>query len=811
MALNDTSKLSIAFKKLVGKAHTDNGKAFFSEAFGSSVQVASQSIPSLTFPVSPASTNLYDITLSSGVQAVELVRLELVLDPTSNNFAYYAKLPAAYQSSSTNTKSGTAPFLNGQELRATAGAIQIVPPSYGTIYEAKPYIGGTAAKGSGTLVPPGDARDWVLDYFNGIFTQQTVGTAPSYIECYIYIGPMVTDGLAGGANRTLSNLTSPTAINQPLYPASNGAFGLGASALAWNSLFVQDIRPSNGSVALDITNRFGQNSSGDQTLNWQLSQLKTAATIKLDWSSNLTSYTNFLPDATANNRTIGSSSNRWLGSYIDVMIDGSDNAAFNIPQRMLLNASAGNALDFSSTTETKTFNDLVPSANNSKKLGSNSFKFSESHVYDSFLYGATSGNIKLEAADTTTSYSIKLPPVAPVVGQVLKATSASDLSWAYASGGFVKVRLYDPSSITLPTGNPTPIDGVNVQADDLVLFSNLSSGDNQVYKAVGTGSNITSWVAQSSFDGNLNPTDGDRVAILEGDAFADQVAAFGGSEWYINDKVRHFNGLDYMEQSSLNTIAIANNTTADIFLINYAGSENMVIEYSIKRGTVKETGRVLVTTDGTAIGISYDSTNLGASGVTFTADVNTPSAGNLRLRYTSDNGTTGIMKYTVRRWSDNAGGPGSFPSYTLPTSTISGSGSNGQITFWNGTSTITGSNLFKVNTSTQAIEMNGMDQIVLQTQALVDNVVSAASVFSYPDSFKHVVIEYGISRGSNFRTGRILVTQDGVAGSLSDDFVEQGTTGVTFLVDVSGGSVFIKYLSTNTGVNPQIKYNYRRW
>jgi hypothetical protein len=200
MALNDNSKLNIAFKKLIGKALTDTAKEGYNEANFSGVSVAAQAIPSLELPASPDNSALYNITQSGLSDAVEYVRLPVVLDPSSNGKAYIAQLPAAYESSSSNANAGVAPWVNSQILAQSNAKVQVVPPLYGALYEIKVYSGGTTAMGSGTLIAPGDARDWVFDYFNGILYQQTANASPtlSYIECFVYIGDMVSDSVGGG-------------------------------------------------------------------------------------------------------------------------------------------------------------------------------------------------------------------------------------------------------------------------------------------------------------------------------------------------------------------------------------------------------------------------------------------------------------------------------------------------------------------------------------------------------------------------------------------------------------------------------------
>ena len=357
------------------------------------------------------------------------------------------------------------------------------------------------------------------------------------------------------------------------------------------------------------------------------------------------------------------------------------------------------------------------------------------------------------------------------------------------NGDLIKVRLHDPVTTTLPTGAVT-IDGVAVDPDDLVLFSGLTVGDNQIYKAVGSIGNITGWTVQFAFDGFTSPAETDTVIVIAGDGFIGSIGIFTNGEWSFNQHVRYFNGADYWEISSLNSIALADNKsataiaeiteiTADsrtntsdgqyfdidaqggtlyrvymdttggnatipaaggrtltqvdisgaadtaagsgdalaailngladfscpatgtgvilctdanpgavadavngdlanawnisadtqgqdagvVFAIDYENSENMVIDYSIKRGALKETGTLTITTDGVDVGIAATAVDLAAPvGVTYSAVIDGTE---IKLLYgTTSTGTPAEMKWTLKRWSDNPGGPGGIPSYS---------------------------------------------------------------------------------------------------------------------------------------------------
>lgn len=135
---------------------------------------------------------------------------------------------------------------------------------------------------------------------------------------------------SGGANTTLSNLTSPTAINQDLLPDANNTRDLGSDTLMFSNAYVSFIVDSTDTQAINVDSRIiidtaGTNAAdfdsrtliddaagisidyqsralrdpgGDVALNYQLRHLRDAAgTQSLDWSG---------PDIAINADTVGS-------------------------------------------------------------------------------------------------------------------------------------------------------------------------------------------------------------------------------------------------------------------------------------------------------------------------------------------------------------------------------------------------------------------------------------------------------------------------------------------------------------------------
>ena len=214
MALSSAAKENIALKKLVGKAHTSNLTEAFAEPKTTGLTQSTSTIFSDSIPGSPDSSALYARTDN----VVEYVRL--VATPVSEGvkdgkqFAFKLSLPADYHTRqiapfSNNPKKGTGVFVNNNDLHDSIGKLQLVPPSFGSAYEAKPYYGGDAnTKNDGTKILLLDDRSWYLDYFNGILYQDVPPNDPlpdqdgnhpenpSFVEAYIYIGTMADTAIS---------------------------------------------------------------------------------------------------------------------------------------------------------------------------------------------------------------------------------------------------------------------------------------------------------------------------------------------------------------------------------------------------------------------------------------------------------------------------------------------------------------------------------------------------------------------------------------------------------------------------------------
>ncbi len=414
-------------------------------------------------------------------------------------------------------------------------------------------------------------------------------------------------------------------------------------------------------------------------------------------------------------------------------------------------------------------------------------------------------------------------PGTPVNGQI-RYNSDLNIFEGYQNGtwgpiagsgaGTVKANYLDPISTSLPTGLSVTIDGQAGVDGDLVLFTNLLSGNNRVYELSGVGVSLA-WAPQTLFEGSQDPSDGDSVRILSGAAFKEQLAVFDGSDFKVNDTLRLFDEVsaDYLEIGSIKTVELVNNTTNGIvFSVSLTGSENFVVNYSVLRGAgIKETGQLFVTSDGTSTAVARSSAFIGDSGVTFDSDIN---AGNIRLLYTTTNtGVNAIMKLSVQRWANASGGAGGIPNYgTSPSSSVPASGATGDVQFRGSSGFLDGDVNFKWDQANSSINLNGLRIKSLQGPvSLLDNQAVAVTAFSYPKTISYMVIEYSISRDTDVVLGRLLVVNNGTSVSLSDDNVGVGSVGISLAAVINGSDIDLTYTSTNTGFNGSLKYNMRYW
>lgn len=101
-------------------------------------------------------------------------------------------------------------------------------------------------------------------------------------------------------------------------------------------------------------------------------------------------------------------------------------------------------------------------------------------------------------------------------------------------------------------------------------------------------------------------------------------------------------------------------------------------------------------------------------------------------------------------------------------------------------------------------------QIVIGPLTINDNQMVQSVLFSLPiSSSPNIVVEYSIIRGAITEVGRIMVSTNGSAISLSDDNTGTNNTGVFISSSISGSNLQVQYLSSSLGYGGQFWYTIR--
>ena len=211
----NTSSTQFAAKKLLGKSQTSNLKSDVNEAVPSNVSLPSETIFGEAIPNDPGTAFYTMYSASNGGPAtVERVYFDVVSisdtiydandtggggDESSATGAhgYYLKLPAAYQTTSSNSSKGAGSFLNGQRIYDTRGGLQLVPPLISNAspnrYFLKLYKGDPADPAN--EITSGDSIDWQVDYYSGIVFIQDYNASriPVTASAYLYVGKYLDD------------------------------------------------------------------------------------------------------------------------------------------------------------------------------------------------------------------------------------------------------------------------------------------------------------------------------------------------------------------------------------------------------------------------------------------------------------------------------------------------------------------------------------------------------------------------------------------------------------------------------------------
>lgn len=166
-------------------------------------------------------------------------------------------------------------------------------------------------------------------------------------------------------------------------------------------------------------------------------------------------------------------------------------------------------------------------------------------------FGGLRGKVRLAGYLLNIGPNAASDPVTGVVAQDVYYNTTEGrfkyfdgTAWLPMAGGtgLEPVTYVDSSSTTLPSSTPYTPDGVGIATGDNVLFTALSSGNNQIYKASVSGSAITWTLQRLGQNPSGAPTNGDVAFVKAGNTYAETIWYFDGTAWrnylqYINESL----------------------------------------------------------------------------------------------------------------------------------------------------------------------------------------------------------------------------------------------------------------------------------
>jgi hypothetical protein len=258
MGKTNITATQFAAKKLLGKTQVRPSLTDAQEAYPSNVSVPGAGVFAESIPREPGTAFYTLYSASAGAPAtVEKVYFDCVAisdgfydadaaasdggdeSQTAGNHAYYLKLPAAYQTTSSNPNKGTGVFLNDQRVYLSAGGLQLIPPfttdaglpgaSGNNQYYVELYTGDPTDPSN--KISSTDAIDWQFDYYSGIIFIQDYSASkiPVTASAYLYVGKYLDSKLDGLSSGT-SIIAKDEGVNKTTALASLDFVGSGVTA-----------------------------------------------------------------------------------------------------------------------------------------------------------------------------------------------------------------------------------------------------------------------------------------------------------------------------------------------------------------------------------------------------------------------------------------------------------------------------------------------------------------------------------------------------------------------------------------------------
>ena len=223
MAKTNVTSTQFAAKKLLGKTQTRPSLTDAQEAYPSNVSVPGGGVFAESIPREPGTEYFTPYSASAGLPTtVERVYFDLVAvgdgyydgdasaedggesGQNATNHAYYLKLPANYETTSSNASRGSGNYVNGKRVYLSKGGLQLIPPfatdaglpgaSGNNRYYVEIFTGDPSDPAN--KISSTDSIDWQFDYYSGIlFIQDSASATPVTASAYLYTGKYLDEKL----------------------------------------------------------------------------------------------------------------------------------------------------------------------------------------------------------------------------------------------------------------------------------------------------------------------------------------------------------------------------------------------------------------------------------------------------------------------------------------------------------------------------------------------------------------------------------------------------------------------------------------
>lgn len=521
MAFLDKSKANYAFKALLGKAHTSNGRELSNEAIPSGIILSAARIFADSInsnPSDPSNTGI--------VSAQVTLVLEAIAGSDTFTLGEYQGYRAKLGGTVPASLAGITNPVTGAPYAPNDYVGNIIPQSFGDNFRPILYSDAAAT----IEIPPSSAADWFIDCYAGIVVQEGSedGGTPfilgsnGRLKAYIYTGRFVKDALTsgggGGGSGSSEWLDSAKGFSQDLIGGTNAFFNFYDDTALSNhidqSLLVNGLRwihigstVSGLNIYNPTTNTFSTGSISNNDVVQYYVSMGTSGTI---------GYIKTTP-------TLGT----------NIVFDSDETTIFRFTGTTWIPTSvtASNGL-------TKTGNNIALGGSLTSDINIDSSVLNTSSVY----FGANSelanfkvwsGNISLRDPNTGAGFNVDVADQVSMYAddtRILQIISGNQGIQMQTQGtGDITINpiadlIVSSNNFVVAANSPATFQGIKYQSDYSANYTNRSLVDkqyvlNKIYEAgtagaVLSGSGITIANNQANLGGALN-----QDATVTGSAF----------------------------------------------------------------------------------------------------------------------------------------------------------------------------------------------------------------------------------------------------------------------------------------------------